>query len=100
MSTDVRLSPFLRGLLPPTRSYVISHEPKDVEEAERLAKLWKQLQLLENPKVAAIDSSTNELTKYMAQLSASVAAIENRVSKVESVANQRQSDRRKPQRNP
>ena len=46
---------FIRGLLPPAPSYVVSHRPKGVDEAEQLAKLWEQLQVMDTPRVAAIE---------------------------------------------
>ena len=75
---------------------MLSHDPKDVEDAERLAKLWEQLQILESPKVAAVDSDTSELTCYMAQLSANVAAIDGRVKKVEEQRKKKQPHHRPP----
>ena len=58
-------SPLIRGPLPSACSYVVSHRPNDVEEAIQLAKLCEQIQVMETPRVAAMETSDH--AKYMAQ---------------------------------
>lgn len=86
-----RLSPFLRGLLRPIQTYVMSNRPNNVEEAERLAKLWEQLQQIQQPTVAAMSTpSTNDATVL---LLSELTNINERLEKIEA-SNRKQNSRR------